>query len=176
MCVVAPEALNRFYLAPVTPDRRHMDRIGAAWLTREDREHEIIDANLWLDAVHRDVVEESGSSSRPQTTVLAFSQGVATAMRWIMKGAVRPRHVVFWAGGTATDIDQSAFAAVVKHSSFTYVAGDRDEFLPPAIIAKIIDGFTSSGVTPEFRSFSGGHQLNRELLAELISSFISASP
>src|ERR671913_1620 len=42
--IVAPEALSRFYLDPI-PKRRNeaSPRVGASWMTREDRESEIAD-------------------------------------------------------------------------------------------------------------------------------------
>ena len=42
-CIVAPEGLSRFYL-----DAEH-SRVGATWMTREDRLHEIEDHIAYLD-------------------------------------------------------------------------------------------------------------------------------
>src|SRR5688572_17917874 len=41
--VVAPEALSRFYLAPVSPADHRNAKVGASWMTREARESEIAD-------------------------------------------------------------------------------------------------------------------------------------
>src|SRR5437868_12076424 len=38
-CIVAPEGLSRFYLTDTPTERR----VGASWMTREDRLHEIDD-------------------------------------------------------------------------------------------------------------------------------------
>ena len=38
-CIVAPEGLSRFYLTETATERR----VGASWMTREDRLHEIDD-------------------------------------------------------------------------------------------------------------------------------------
>ena len=54
-CVVAPEALSRFYLELPRADGSHLQRIGATWLTRESRETEIDDAHHWLHLVHDEV-------------------------------------------------------------------------------------------------------------------------
>jgi hypothetical protein len=42
--IVAPEALSRFYLDPI-PERRDQrnPRVGATWMTKEDRDAEIAD-------------------------------------------------------------------------------------------------------------------------------------
>src|SRR5881296_1626221 len=75
--VVAPEGLSRFYLTESPAERR----VGASWMTREDRLHEIDDYVRYLDAVYDDVF---GSVDRSGVTVhaLGFSQGAATVSRW----------------------------------------------------------------------------------------------
>src|SRR5881409_4124826 len=49
--LVAPEGLSRFYLTERTTERR----VGASWMTREDRLAEIADYVRYLDAVYDDV-------------------------------------------------------------------------------------------------------------------------
>src|SRR5439155_683249 len=72
--LVAPEGLSRFYLSESPTERR----VGASWMTREDRLAEIADYVQYLDAVYQEVF---GLLDRSQVTVhaLGFSQGVATA-------------------------------------------------------------------------------------------------
>src|SRR5258705_7905505 len=49
--IVAPEALSRFYLTEDSAERR----VGASWMTREDRLTEIEDYVQYLEAVYADV-------------------------------------------------------------------------------------------------------------------------
>src|SRR2546425_708962 len=49
--LVAPEGLSRFYLSGSPTERR----VGASWMTREDRLAEIEDYVRYLDAVYADV-------------------------------------------------------------------------------------------------------------------------
>ncbi len=51
--VVAPEGLSRFY---VGSGERRDQPVGATWMTREDRLHEIADYVKYLDAVYADVL------------------------------------------------------------------------------------------------------------------------
>src|SRR5207244_11621240 len=51
-CLVAPEGLSRFYLTESPTERR----VGATWMTREDRLAEIADYVRYLDAVYDDVL------------------------------------------------------------------------------------------------------------------------
>src|SRR6059036_4311653 len=72
--LVAPEGLSRFYLSESPTERR----VGASWMTREDRLAEIADYVQYLDAVYA-TVRTGRERSRARVTVLGFSQGTATA-------------------------------------------------------------------------------------------------
>src|SRR2546426_12690078 len=92
-CIVAPEGLSRFYLTESPAERR----VGASWMTREDRLHEIDDYVRYLDAVYREVLGRvEGPAAR--VTALGFSQGTATVSRWAALGQSRLHHVVLWGG------------------------------------------------------------------------------
>jgi len=80
--VVVPEGLSRFYLSGATrPDGPEV-ATGASWMTREDREAEIMDYVGYLDTLYDRVFD---NIKRPAVTVrlLGFSQGADTACRWI---------------------------------------------------------------------------------------------
>src|SRR5512141_1921982 len=49
--VVAPEALSRFYATAATGGSHAQAGVGASWMTREDRDHEIEDYIGYLDAL-----------------------------------------------------------------------------------------------------------------------------
>ena len=84
--IVAPEALSRFYDGDMQA-RMHRDaKVGASWMTREDRLSEIADYIAYLDAVHESILARLGGARRLPVTVLGFSQGGATAARWVASG------------------------------------------------------------------------------------------
>src|SRR5437773_9979565 len=70
--LVAPEGLSRFYLSESPSERR----VGASWMTREDRLAEIADYVQYLDAVDQRVF---GVLDRSRVTghALWVSQGAA---------------------------------------------------------------------------------------------------
>ncbi|MEJ2217163.1 MAG: hypothetical protein P8099_11165 [Gemmatimonadota bacterium] len=49
--IVAPEGLSRFYVDDDSGPHGPGSRVGASWMTREDREREIDDYVAYLDAV-----------------------------------------------------------------------------------------------------------------------------
>ena len=70
--VVAPEGLHRFYTEGTS------GRVGASWMTREDRATDIGDYLAYLAQVQ----ERFPLPSNGRAVLLGFSQGVATAARW----------------------------------------------------------------------------------------------
>ena len=62
--VVVPEALSRFYVDP-SPGRHGPEhRVGASWMTREDRDNEIADYVAYLDALAAEVAATAAPAVR----------------------------------------------------------------------------------------------------------------
>ena len=158
--VVAPEALNRYYLF-TEPGMRSKDaKVGATWMTREDRENEIADQVDYLDAVWR---ETAAGASR--VTVLGFSQGVATAARWIATGKSRVDRFVAWSRQLPPDVDPSVYAKLA--GGITMVAGTTDEYATWIAEGNHDSRMVAAGVTPKVVTFDGGHRMDRLTLDEI---------
>jgi len=151
--IVAPEALNRHYIMPEGGGRSKDAKVGATWMTRQDRENEIADYVDYLDAVWREV----GGASR--VTVLGFSQGVATAARWIAMGKSRIDRFVAWAGQIPPDVDPSAFTKLSE--GVTIVTGSTDEFSSWIAEGDDKGRLEAVGIKPEMLTFDGGHRMDR---------------
>src|SRR2546422_4073268 len=133
-CIVAPEGLSRFYLTESPAERR----VGASWMTREDRLHEIDDYVRYLDALYREVLGRvEGPAAR--VTALGFSQGTATVSRWAALGQSRLDHVVLWGGELPPDLDLAASRDRLRDVHFTLVYGERDEYIQ----RKVVDGMVA---------------------------------
>ena len=150
--VVAPEALSRLYLEAGT------GRVGASWMTKEDRTHEIGDYLAYLDEVRARLV--------PQVpiTVLGFSQGVATASRWAVATAPAPVRLVCWGGLVPEEISAAQLGAM----QVTYVVGEEEEWAPPAAVEAQASSFQAAGVAVEVIRFEGGHEIRAEVVQRLI--------
>ena len=158
--IVAPEALSRFYLKGTD------GKVGATWMTKEDRLHEIRDYINYLNALH-DEIFSSLPGERVRLVVLGFSQGTSTVMRWICRGNVQPDRVILWGGGIPADIDLPSLRSLFPHNPLTIVVGDRDEYIDSSRVEAEKKKLTESGVPYQLITFKGGHRLDAELLQRL---------
>jgi predicted esterase len=163
-CLVAPEGLSRFYLTDGPAERR----VGATWMTREDRLAEIADYVRYLDAVYDDVF---GRLARARVTVhaLGFSQGAATVSRWTAMGKARIDRLVLWGGEFPPDLDltRADVAGRLRAARLTLVHGQSDEYITPKVLAGVTERLRTHDIPYRDVPFAGGHELNPDVLKQL---------
>jgi predicted esterase len=158
--IVAPEALSRFYIGSGEGRHRQDALVGATWMTREDREAEIRDYVAYLDRL-ADVVARGA----PRVTVLGFSQGVATAWRWVTYGSVPGlSRLVAWAGELPPDIDLARAARALADVEVVWVHGDGDPVVPAKIGEVAAERLEQVGVPLRSLRHPGGHDIHEETL------------
>jgi predicted esterase len=165
--VVAPEALSRFYITPVSPADHGNARVGASWMTREARESEIADYVAYLDLLHTELTRDCAAA--PETRVLGFSQGVATAVRWALLGtAAPPRQLLLWAGHLPPEIWSDAARTRLADTELVLAAGDTDPYIAPGDLEKGVERAQAFGYRVRGLSFSGGHVITPEALRQAL--------
>jgi predicted esterase len=158
--LVVPEALSRFYLQGTT------GAVGASWMTREERECEIDDYVAYLDELHvRQVAEVAGSDTELRVTLIGFSQGCATACRWVTLGDLHAHRLVLWGGAVPPDVDLEGDRDAFLHLS--YVVGERDPYVTAARLAEEGARIQAQGLEFRCTTFPGGHRLDDDVLREL---------
>lgn len=168
--VVAPEALSRFYLDDALKVHGPDARVGATWMTREDRLTEIEDYVRYLDRVH-DVVLGGAPGAAARVVAFGFSQGAATASRWAALGSAQPHVLVLWCGLLPPDLDPEAPARwAARGVTVTLVLGRNDSFTPPERAAEQERRLHEAGVACRVVWFDGGHELHAETLREVAES------
>jgi predicted esterase len=160
--VVAPEALSRYY-EPGSDGNQAEARVGASWMTREDRLSEIADYLGYLDLL----VESLGAGlpALPPIHVLGFSQGTATASRWVAAGRVRMARLVCWGGLIAPELDLVSPTAPLHNTRLQLVVGSRDKWATPDVVARELSRLADVGISYEAVTFEGGHRLDDATLA-----------
>ena len=163
--IVAPEALSRFYLED--PEGGHANaRVGASWMSREDRLVEIEDYVAYLNGVYQAVLG-SGDPAGVRVVALGFSQGVATVCRWIARGQVRADRLILWAGAPPPDLDLAAAAPVLRRLELTAVVGTQDRWATAEAVAVQEARLAQHGIPYRVVRFDGGHNLDAKVLASL---------
>ncbi|MGQ0643347.1 MAG: alpha/beta hydrolase [Gemmatimonadaceae bacterium] len=165
--IVAPEALNRFYLDPPRPGgpAAAERRVGTTWMTREDRDAEIADYVAYLDRVQRDIVPDA-----QRVTVFGFSQGVATTCRWVALGSAPLHRVILWAGPIPPDVDYRQLAARANGILLEIVIGAQDEFAGNRNLEEELAQLREAGVQYSLIRFDGGHTIDKGVLARLATA------
>ena len=119
--VVAPEGGHRFYLEGFS------GRVGASWMTKEDRLTDIADYVCYLDRLR----SERRSTDPEPHVLLGFSQGVATAFRWLIMGiggAESWKGVVAHSGVIPPDLPEVG-CGLSKAMTLHLIAGRNDAFI-----------------------------------------------
>ena len=164
--IVAPEALSRFYLGEVTGATSATARIGAAWMTREDRVSEIADYVAYLDALYARVFE-TVERARVTVTALGFSQGVAAASRWAAVGTSTLDRLILWAGRLPDEFAAPEHVAALRRMRCVMVAGAEDPMLTGGTQRVERARLERLGLDVQWVSFDGGHVVDRKTLLQI---------
>lgn len=162
--LVAPEALSRFYVDQSPGRHGPASVVGATWMTREDRQNEIRDYVAYLDLLAGRVSGEGGAAP---LTVLGFSQGVATAARWVVQGAVRPARLVAWGDTLPPDLDMERAAERLEGVELVLVRGDADRAVDRERAEAERKALEEAGIAFRILRYEGGHDVYPEPLRAL---------
>ncbi|HEY0655015.1 MAG TPA: alpha/beta hydrolase [Chryseosolibacter sp.] len=163
--VIAPEGLSRFYIDPLEGPGRKTTRVGATWMTKEDRLTDIENYISYLDTVFAQTV---GSRKIP-VSVLGFSQGSATASRWILSRNIHFDRLILWAGILPEDMNVEVGAEVLKDKSVVMVYGKQDPFLTDARFNEMKLLVEKLKTNVDIVTFEGGHDIDEHTLSGLFS-------
>jgi predicted esterase len=158
--IVAPEGLSRAYF-----EEQKARRVGASWMTREDREAEIEDYVRYLDQVGDEIL--GMLPSRRCFEVHGFSQGCATACRWVTFGRHAVDRLVLWGGTVPPDLDLERLRGSLRGAPILIAVGEADQFLGSGDLRQEEARLRGLGLEIEMRRFPGGHGVDRTTLAAL---------
>ncbi|AEA45970.1 alpha/beta hydrolase [Fluviicola taffensis] len=153
--LIFPEGRHRFYLKGTS------GRVGASWMTKEWREEDIRLNILGLDLLHEEILK---MCTPEKVTVLGFSQGGATAARWVSQGKIRCNHFISWASVYPDDLRLNNNENLA--SKETFVVGTNDLYFPEDELKKLISQYESKGI--QIVRFEGEHDIQLETLKTLL--------
>lgn len=161
-CVIAPEALSKFYVNGVD------GRVGASWMTKENREAEIEDYLYYLNTLYDEIVTLRKNNPF-KLNVLGFSQGGATVARWVAQTTAKPGNFIMWASVFPDDMPFEVFEKNNTNVYFLY--GDKDVFLTDERVKHQKQVLEKSGATITIIPFIGKHDIPEEVLMEQVEKY-----
>jgi predicted esterase len=167
--VVAPEALNRFYLVNVGNTAARDRPVGATWMTREDRDSDVADYVEYLDALYDDIAAGPVQGGA-RVNVIGFSQGAATATRWATHGRASISRLVLWGGLLPPETDLSRGPATIRDARLTLVLGARDQYIDAPALAAERARLDAARIPHDVIEFDGGHVISRAVFSRLTAA------
>ena len=156
--VVAPEGLHRFYL------KGSSGRVGASWMTKEERDSDIKDYVDYLDQVWNEINLKYTFDKR---ILLGFSQGGATASRWHSYGSYSANEFILWAAVFPNDMDNNTLLNYNKSVNY-FVVGKQDEYYSNNKIDAHFQSLKTKNINFNLIKFEGNHNIDSETLLNLI--------
>lgn len=162
-CIVAPEGLHRFYVSGTS------GRVGASWMTKEDRLNDIADINQYLTQL----LHELNPGKETEIIFLGFSQGTASAVRFFCSTSLRIDRLILWAGSFPPDLSLPDNVDRLNTCDLDLVIGDEDEFISRTDVKHIEDLLTEANVKFSLHTFQGNHDIDAATLNKLFEQGIN---
>lgn len=152
--IVAPEGLSRFYTKGLG------GKVGASWMTKEDRLQEIEDYTFYLGELMNRIIPPFSSSI---LHVYGFSQGVSTLSRVLSRLKWVPASFHACCGEMAADADWEYLTKLSADIPFHLYFGREDKLVPLEWVEK------KRKLLPEefkyqYHLFNGGHDVTMPIL------------
>lgn len=144
-CFILPEGPSKFYQKGV------QGKVGASWMTKENRIEEIIDLNKYLN----ELIQVLKIENR-KINIFAFSQGVATASRWAEQLTLKINQLVFWGSPPPPELKTSFW-----NLNPTLYFGEKDKYID-------VKKFDNSLNTTQIITYPEGHIITKPLLEKYI--------
>ncbi len=162
-CIIAPEGLSRFYL------RGFVGRVGATWMTKEDRLNDIENYVNYLDAVYKHVLYDKDLTNL-KIIFFGFSQGVATICRWATQSTLNFDKLILWAGIIPPDMNHNQVAKRLSSKPIFVVYGDNDPYIKEPEKLEQQRLIEEYDLAPKTIIFNGEHDIHEDTLINLANN------
>ena len=155
--IIAPQGLSKYYLDGV------YGRVGASWMTKEDRLTEIDNQYSYIDAVLSQY-----ATSEKQLIYFGFSQGTATMGRYAAHAKIPFKKMIIWAGTFPPDTDPKDWQYLNGSEEIHYYTSREDKYFKEEMIDnqnKVLKAAMNR--EPELHWYEGGHRVIPEVVATL---------
>lgn len=162
---IAPQGLSRFYL-----DNTY-GRVGASWMTKEDREMDLANQKAYFDAVF-DPLFENIDFDHYKLVLFGFSQGVSTISRMAAYKKWPFYRMILWAGSFPKELTKDEFSHLPHTAKVVSCIGRQDIYYSEQLVVqekvRLSSVFTGR---LKMLTFEGKHEVVKEELTRLVSGF-----
>jgi predicted esterase len=159
--VIVPEALNRFYL------KGFSGNVGASWMTKVEREDEIKDQTTYLNNIVQLYKNEKWFGA-VKKVVLGFSQGTATAVRWLINSDFSPTKIILWGGAVPKDADFDKVKTLSEKSDLNICIGTKDEFISVEKVNEVNTLLSEKKIKYNLTLYEGEHKIYKNVLKKIL--------
>jgi predicted esterase len=158
--IIAPEGLSRYYL------NGHSGRVGATWMTKENRLVDIENYLSFLEKVINHV--KSKLNQKVKVTLLGFSQGAATVSRFATQSSNHFDRLILWSGIFPPDLPPLEGTERLKGKEIFWVYGNQDPYLTDALYQEQEEIAKQLNTSIQSVIFDGKHEMNDEVLIRFL--------
>jgi predicted esterase len=138
-------------------------------MTKEDRLTDIQNQISYMNQVYKTIETEVDNGVK--LIVLGFSQGTATALRWIVNQNISPYKLLLWAGTIPPDLKAENENADISKIDTIILKGDTDPYSGTIYMKQMDDWLKFYKINYKLVNYSGGHSIHIETLKQLAVSF-----
>ena len=157
--IVAPEGLSKFYFR---------NKIGASWMTKEDRFNEIEDYLNFLEKLVNQLKNKFYLSDA-KFNLLGFSQGVHTATRFFINSGQKFDNLFLCSSDFPKDADFEKLKTKLEYSNMYFIYGLKDEIVKQERYSESVELLNKSNIDFSIVTFNGGHKIDRESILKLLT-------
>ena len=159
--IVAPEGLSKFYWEDFSSNP------VSSWMTSLERDNEIKDTLNYLNEIVK-VFADEGLNNNIQLHILGFSQGAATASRFVAQSLLTFKSLFLYAGSFAHDLDWELLRKNQCKLTCHLIYGTEDLLISKDKVkqAKLI--LEKENMSTRIFSFKGKHKIDKEAVNYLM--------
>ena len=157
--IVAPEGLSKFHTK---------DKIGASWMTREDRQNEINDYLNYLEQILLHLKNKYDLNSA-KSNLLGFSQGVHTAVRLFISTNSYFNNLILCSSDFPQDADFVKLKEKLRNSKLYYLTGKEDKIISLVSFEKSKKLLQDNSIEFEEIVFNGAHEIDKRAINLILS-------
>ncbi len=157
--IIAPGGLSKFYLEGFS------GKVGATWMTKEER---LLDIDNYVSYLHAVLEDVYFGNSQCKITLLGFSQGAATVVRWIQNFRIDFHQLILWSGAFPPDMQIPTVQHKLEGKKISMIRGDDDPFVTNEREAQQKELIQKLNLPIEHLTFKGGHDIDEPTLQLLI--------